>query len=410
MIEERIKIKKSNRADKDQIQLILKIIANATSYGIYIEENTRSLDNTQDIVVNSIEHFTSRVKKIEDAGKYFNPIMASLITGSARLILAMAESIAVEDGYIAYMDTDSIFISPNKVKEIQVFFRPLNPYSVDVEMFKIEEDNNHNPLDNLMFYGISAKRYSLYKIENYKINIRKYSTHGLCHLKNINGEEIWEYILTKDFKEYSNRIAVSQITISKPSILNRFKKMNSNKPIEKQIKPFNFMLIGSEKNGVIPCLPYRKDLKGIQYEKFIDYKSDISSDKLPSPSTEYWHTLEDVLTQYVRHNDNKFDYDNEGIAYRKHIIADRIRYIGKETNNLDEAMITGIEENDYLEYDNLMEFYDWILSLKPKDVRNMGISERGLRNVKQKIRNRNGLKNKSKIIKILFKKYLSKGN
>ena len=36
VIEERIKVKKSDRPDKDQIQLILKIIANATSYGIYI--------------------------------------------------------------------------------------------------------------------------------------------------------------------------------------------------------------------------------------------------------------------------------------------------------------------------------------------------------------------------------------
>ncbi|EQB70345.1 MAG: DNA-directed DNA polymerase B [Thermoplasmatales archaeon A-plasma] len=107
---------------------------------------------------------------------------------------------------------------------------------------------------------------------------------------------------------------------------------------------------------------------------------------------------------------NKFDYDDEGIAYRKHIIADRIRYIGKETNNLDETQITGIEEDDYLEYENIMEFYNWILSLRPKDVKDKGISERGLRNVKQKIRNGNGLKNRSKIIKILFKKYLNKDN
>ena len=41
VIEERIKVKKSNRADKDHIQLILKIIANATSYGIYIEVKSR---------------------------------------------------------------------------------------------------------------------------------------------------------------------------------------------------------------------------------------------------------------------------------------------------------------------------------------------------------------------------------
>jgi len=48
--------------------------------------------------------------------------------------------------------------------------------------------------------------------------------------------------------------------------------------------------------------------------------------------------------------------------------------------------------------------------LKPKDVKDEDISERGLRNIKQKIRNGSGLKNRSKIIKILFKKYLNKDN
>ena len=406
VIEERIAIKKSDRLDKDQIQLILKIIANATSYGIYIEENTKSLDKFQDVVVNSVERFTSRVKRIEDTGKYFNPIMASMITGSARLILAMAESIAVKDGYIAYMDTDSIFVSIDKAKEIQDIFRLLNPYSVNVEMFKIEEDDNHNPLDNVMFYGISAKRYCLYKIENGEIKILKYSTHGLGHLKDINGEQVWKSILTNNFNGYSDNIAISQITISKPSILNRIKKMNFNKQIEKQVKPFNFMLIGSEKNDVIPCLPYRKDLKGIQYEKFINYKTDTSSDRLPLPSTEYWHTLEDVLTQYVRHTDNKFDYDNEGIAHRKHIIADKIRYIGKETNNLDETQITGIDGTDYIEYDNLREFYNWILTLKPKDVKKykISISINAFITLKRNIKN-NNVKYNSKSLKILYQIY-----
>ena len=404
VIEERIKVKKSDRPDKDQIQLILKIIANATSYGIYIEENTKSLDKSQDVVVNSVEQFTSRVKKIEDTGNYFNPIMASLITGSARLILSMAESIAVKDGYVAYMDTDSIFVSPNKAKEIQDFFNSLNPYSVNVEMFKIEEDDNKKPLDNVMFYGISAKRYCLYKIDNGEINILKYSTHGLGHLK-VDGKQIWKSILTKDFKEYGHKIAVSQITISRPSILNRFKKMNSDKPYDKRIKPFNFMLIGSEKNDVIPCLPYHKDFNGIQYEKFVDYKSNTSSDRLTLPSTEYWYTLENVLTQYVRHNDNKFDYDNEGKAHRKHIIADRIRYIGKETNNLDETQITGIEETDYLEYEYLREFYDWVLTLKPRDVKNKGISQQSLYKIKTRIKSGKHLNLKVKVVRILLKLY-----
>ena len=183
--------------------------------------------------------------------------------------------------------------------------------------------------------------------------------------------------------------------------------MNANKPFNKKIKPFNFMLIGSEKNGIIPCLPYDKDITGIQYKPFIDHKSDKTSDKLPLPSQAYWHTLDDILTKYVMHNDNKFDYDNEGIAHRKHIVVNRIGYIGKESNNLEDNL-TGIEEPDYLEFENPEDFKQWILSLKPKDVRGKGISGRNLRNFKQKVKNGKGLKNKSKITRILFEYYKSK--
>jgi len=177
-----------------------------------------------------------------------------------------------------------------------------------------------------------------------------------------------------------------------------------NKPYEKQKKPFNFMFIGSEKNGIIPCLPYDKDITGIQYKPFIDYKSDTTSDKLPLPSDAYWHSLEDVLTQYVRHNDNKFDYDNQGIAHRKHIVVNRIRYIGKESNNLEDNL-TGLEDPDYLEYENPEDFKQWILSLKPKDVRDKGISERELKRQKAKIRKGKQLNPKVKIIKILLQLY-----
>jgi len=47
--------------------------------------------------------------------------------------------------------------------------------------------------------------------------------------------------------------------------------------------------------------------------------------EIPLPSDAYWHTFEDILTKYVMHNDNKFDYGNQGIAHRKHIVVNRIR-------------------------------------------------------------------------------------
>jgi len=115
--------------------------------------------------------------------------------------------------------------------------------------------------------------------------------------------------------------------------------------------------------------------------------------------------LEDVLTQYVRHSNNKFDYDNEGIAHRKHIIVDKIRYIGKESNNLDEASVLGIDDQSYLEYVNLDEFKQWVLTLKPKDVMDKGISQQALYKVKTKIKNKQPLNSKVKIIKILLKLY-----
>ena len=45
--------------------------------------------------------------------------------------------------------------------------------------------------------------------------------------------------------------------------------------------------------------------------------------------------------------------------------------------------------------------------MKPKEVRDKGISERGHRNFKQKAMNGKGLKNKSKIACILFEYYKS---
>ena len=98
--------------------------------------------------------------------------------------------------------------------------------------------------------------------------------------------------------------------------------------VNAKLLPFNFMLIGQDKNDVVPCLPYDKNTLGIQYKPFVDYKIDTASDKLPLPFNAYWHTLDDILTKYVMNNDNKFDYDKEGIAHRKHIVVNRIRYIG----------------------------------------------------------------------------------
>ncbi|MEM4058711.1 MAG: hypothetical protein QXZ12_08340 [Thermoplasmata archaeon] len=279
--------------------------------------------------------------------------------------------------------------------------------SQKIKNVQAQTDDCKEILDNIQFYGISAKRYCLFRIGNDEIEILKYSTHGLGHLKDIDVKQIWKDIITKNFRGYTERKAVSQITITKPSILKRFKKLNEGKPLDKQIKSFNFMLIGSETNSIIPCLPYSKDISGIQYKPFTDYTTEKSSNELPSTTNSYWKSLEDILTQYVMHNDNKFDYVDH-IAQRKQVIADRIRYIGKELNNLDESVILGIDDNSYIEYENLKEFYKWILTLKPKDVRDKRISERELKRKKVEARKGKILNFKMKTNRELFKLYKSR--
>ncbi|MEM4778159.1 MAG: hypothetical protein QW062_01785, partial [Thermoplasmatales archaeon] len=64
-------------------------------------------------------------------------------------------------------------------------------------------------------------------------------------------------------------------------------------------------------------------------------------------------------------------------------------------------MIMGIDDNSYIEYENLKEFCNWVLKLKPKDVRDKGISKQTLWNIKQKIRNNKNFRYNSTPIKAI---------
>jgi len=114
-----MRVKESKRTDKGQIQLILKIIDNATSYGIYVEENSQSRNKEKDVDIYSLNDFKFYSIKIEKQGQYFKPMMTTQTTGSARLMLAMAEKLASDKGYFAYYDTDSIFVKTDSVNDIQ---------------------------------------------------------------------------------------------------------------------------------------------------------------------------------------------------------------------------------------------------------------------------------------------------
>ena len=97
----------------------------------------------------------------------------------------------------------------------------------------------------------------------------------------------------------------------------------------------------------------------------------------------------------------KLDYDHERIAHRKHIVVNQVRYIKKESNNL-ECNLTGIDETDYLEYEDIEDFEQRILSLKLKDIRDEGVSERNLCKIKHKMKQEKIFNPRTKIVKILI--------
>jgi hypothetical protein len=281
----------------DSDQLALKILANSTSYGIFVEVIVGELDDPE--MLNcygpSGEGFPVGSKRVEEPGRYFHPLLATLITGAARLMLGIAGSLCSEKGLDwAFCDTDSLAIAkPDDIKQSEFleraqpiceWFSPLNPYEKKGPIFKIEDanhriadDSDESVLEPLYALCISAKRYALFNIgEHGEIIIRKASAHGLgqylppyedkdapnsipppsVKLDDI-GVESWQYDLwykiiqaeldghpdLVDLSYHDGLIqpAVSRYGATTPALLKWFETFNSGREYPDQVKPFNFL-------------------------------------------------------------------------------------------------------------------------------------------------------------------------
>ena len=280
-------------------QLALKITANSTSYGIFVELNVNEHDRLQEIECfgGNGESFPTLIRNIESRGNYFHPLIATLITGAARLKLALVEKLASEAGIDwVFCDTDSMALSRpsgmpeaqfiKQAKWVQDWFTSLNPYEEKGPLFKIEDVNfklkngkRTSELEALYCLTVSSKRYALFNLDasNHPI-IRKASAHGLGHLRppydekdapifipnpcislNDIGVERWQYDLwyqilcaslngnpdQVDLTYHSalNLPAVSRYSATSPHLLRWFKIYNEGKPYSEQVKPFNFLLM-----------------------------------------------------------------------------------------------------------------------------------------------------------------------
>jgi len=292
-----------SEAEKELLDKALKVLANAASYGIYAEMNRRELEKKTKVACYGIdrEPFVCRVAHPDDPGEYCFPPLASLITGGARLMLALLEQrVSALGGTYAMEDTDSMaivatedgglvpcpggpFRTPDhqeavkalrwdEVRGISDSLTSLNPYnrdSVPGSILKIEEDN-FDPATGkqrqLNCVAISAKRYALFLVDEKGhpvllrrgINNKKdrWSDHGLGHLLNPSDPEsddrkwtaqAWLGIVRRAMRLPTNKLpfedapAIGRLSISSPWVMKPFDDLNAGKKYADQLKPFSFL-------------------------------------------------------------------------------------------------------------------------------------------------------------------------
>ena len=247
-----------------------------------------------------------------------------------------------------------------------------------------------------MFYGISSKRYALYEFKNNEIIIKDYKLHGLGHLlnpykNNIEWQkQIWEDILKlhhgflfqeEIIEKYSKLYAISKLSVSSPLILKRFKEFNKNKSLSKQIKPFNFILIGQGNfKDVKPISAYSKDSQSVVHKSFINYKTGKILIGM-----KYWKNLADIIFQYANHPESKFlNGDKQGKLERRSLEDGEVKFIGKETKNIEEQALELEYSN---EYSSIQSRVDFILGLSSKEANQKGVSKQTLSKIKKRLRN-----------------------
>jgi hypothetical protein len=291
------------RARRDPNERALKIIANSTSYGIFIEVNRDDAPKPEPLTVfgPNGEQLNIDVRALEDPGRYFNPLLGVLITGAARLMLGIAERKTLDLGLDwAFCDTDSLAIVRPKgmtrkefhkrAQKVVDWFVPLNPYRKPGSILKVE-DLNHgigcDKMEPLYCFAISAKRYALFNLgKDGRPILRKASAHGLGHLldpypesdappgipppavplKEI-GVRRWQYdfwykiidaalrgqpdSVPLDWYPALKRPAAIRYSASSPQLLNWVVRWNESRPYEEQIRPFGFLLSFMPRTGLV---------------------------------------------------------------------------------------------------------------------------------------------------------------
>ncbi|MGH9765677.1 MAG: DNA polymerase, partial [Blastocatellia bacterium] len=99
---------------KGQDRNVLKLVANAMGYGIFVQQNVQEL--AEPVAVHCYpatgREFLVDTDQEERPGEFFHPLLGALITSAARLMLAISERLVFDAGLDwAFCDTDSMAIA-----------------------------------------------------------------------------------------------------------------------------------------------------------------------------------------------------------------------------------------------------------------------------------------------------------
>ena len=400
----------------DVEQNAIKIAANATSYGIFAEVNVndRAKDEATRIYPATSPSYVINHIKDEQPGRYFHPLLATTITGTARLMLAICERLILDEGLDwAFCDTDSMAIAKpldmpdaefhKKVDRIVGWFESLNPYFFPGSILKIEKVNYslENPKIRrpLFVWAVSAKRYALFNIENGQPVIRKASAHGLGHLQAPYDEnnpakgipapkaplsdigvkhwhhDLW-WLITKsavdchpddvklNFHLALKKPAASQYAATTPKHLRWFDKYNDGISYARKLKPFGFVSVFSARALIDEP---RSKLKSAKSSPNAQLRPVSPFDKNPviaannafdritrkPVSIEHLKTYQQALAQYHLHPEDKFlngDFLDRGMTIRRHVRVTEIEYIGKESNKWEDQYYFGFDPDEEIHY------------------------------------------------------------
>ena len=307
-------------AERARLDKFLKVLANSGAYGVFVESNPQQLaaGKTAPVSIYGPEEtpFGADTSRPETPGAFSFPPVAALITGGARLILALIERMVTDAGGAhAFCDTDSMAIvatergglvpcpggpyrdaagrdavralSWRDVDGIAARLATLNPYdpaAVPGSILKIE-DVNFDPATGdrrqVWCVSIAAKRYALFTRDDAgePVILPGTTRYGLGFLIDPSDRTLsttgddpdndsarlvpWEHALwdsvvrvalglTADPPPWADRPAAMRHTIATPWHLRAFDRWNAGKPYADRIKPFNFMLSVSREHQGLP--------------------------------------------------------------------------------------------------------------------------------------------------------------